>query len=67
MPDTVDESTIRKIFADATENVAKQVVGNTIKAAKEKKEALIEQVKAQKAKLLASLNETPKDPAKNEG
>ncbi|NLF49335.1 MAG: hypothetical protein GX582_06790 [Acholeplasmataceae bacterium] len=67
MPDTVDESAIRKIFADATENVAKQVVGNTIKAAKEKKEALIEQVKAQKAKLFASLNETPKDPAKNEG
>ena len=66
LSDKVDESAIKSIFKTATENVAKQVIGNVTKQAQEKKEALIENAKAQKAKLMASLNELSKTPT-NEG
>jgi hypothetical protein len=47
--------------------MGKQVVGNVIQNAKEKKEALIEAAKVEKGKLLAALNEQPKPQSTIEG
>lgn len=67
MDDTIDEKEFKLLFKNAALNMGKQVVGNVIQKAKEKKEALIEAAKVEKGKLLAALNEQPKPQSTIEG
>jgi len=67
MDDTINEKEFKSLFKDAALNIGKQVVGNVVQKAKEKKEALIEAAKVEKGKLLAALNDSPKQQSTIEG
>lgn len=67
MNDKVDEAALKSILKQSSQSIGKQIVGNVVQKAKEKKEALIEAAKVSKSKMYAALTDAPSQPPVQEG